>query len=109
QPIPTTEEYLGVRTYTSKNGGLFGLAYGYTPVGTAADTEAYVYGLQQTGVRGQEGGTRSNLAVVHALGGDGGNISLEVTYFGPNGQELGKEPECNPCSLAAGQWKQFNA
>lgn len=106
--IPTSEGFLGVRTTTTRAGGQLGLAYGYTPLGEAADTEAWVYGLQQTGTRGQEGGTRSNLAVVHALGGNVEELRLEVTYFGPNGAELGKEPQCSPCTLAPGQWRQFN-
>ncbi|HEV8267352.1 MAG TPA: hypothetical protein VGR00_03930, partial [Thermoanaerobaculia bacterium] len=69
----------------------------------------YVYGLQQSGTPGQEGGTRSNLAVLHALGGHEENLQLEVTYFGPDGQELGKDGSCSPCSLKPGQWRQFNA
>ncbi len=107
--IPTSEGFVGVRTTTTRAGGRLGLAYGYTPIGEAADTEAWVYGLQQTGTRGVEGGTRSNLAVVHALGGEVEDLRLEVTYFGPLGNELGKEPECSPCTLAPGQWRQFNA
>ena len=106
--IPTSDGFIGVRTTTSRAGGQLGLAYGYTPVGEGADTEAWVYGLQQTGVRGQEGGTRSNLAVVHSLGGNVEDLRLEVTYFGADGREAGKEPECSPCTLAPGQWKQFN-
>jgi hypothetical protein len=104
--IPSTEGYVGVRTYAEKQGGKFGLAYGYSPLGTAADTEAYIYGLQQTGTRGVSAGTRSNLAVVHALGGDIGELVLEVTYYGPNGQELGREPQL---TLQPGQWHQYNA
>lgn len=107
--LPTSQGYVGVRTYASKAGGLFGLAYGYSPLGTAADTEAFVYGLQQTGTRGEEGGTRSNLAVLHALAGHEGNVQLEVTYFGPDGKELGKEAQCSPCTLKPGQFKQFNS
>src|SRR5207248_2457029 len=87
----------------------FGLAYGYSPVGTAADTEAYVYGLQQTGTKGQEGGTRANLAVVHAFGAHEEPLDLEVTYFGPDGAELGKQPDCAPCTLQPGEFRQFNA
>lgn len=102
--IPASDGYIGVRTYATRANGLFGLAYGYSPVGTAADTEAYVYGLQQTGTRGQEGGTRSNLAVVNALGGNAENLTLEITYFGPSGQTLGS----TTTTLAPGQWQQFN-
>jgi hypothetical protein len=104
--IPASEAYIGVRTYATKAGGHFGLAYGYSPLGSAADAEAYVYGLQQSGTRGQEGGTRSNLAVLNALGGNIEDLVLEITYYGPNGNELGKE---STFSLAPGQWKQFNA
>lgn len=107
--IPTSDGFLGVRTTTVRAGGLLGLAYGYTPIGDAADTEAWVYGLQQTGTRGQEGGTRANLAVGHALGGQVEPLRLEVTYFGPNGNELGKEPACSPCTLAPGQFLQFDS
>ncbi|MBK9375332.1 MAG: PKD domain-containing protein [Holophagales bacterium] len=106
--IPTSDGFIGVRTTTSRAGGQLGLAYGYTPLGEGADTEAWVYGLQQTGIRGQEGGTRSNLAVVHSLGGNVEDLRLEVTYFAADGRELGKEPQCAPCTLAPGQWKQFN-
>lgn len=107
--IPTSQAYAGVRTYATKAGGLFGLAYGYSPLGYAADSEAWVYGLQQTGTRGQDGGTRANLALLHALSGDELELKLEVTYFGPDGRELGKEPKCNPCTLQPAQWIQFNA
>jgi PKD repeat protein len=107
--IPATDAYLGVRTTTTRAGGKLGLAYGMTPIGEAADTEAWVYGLQQTGVRGQEGGTRSNLAVVHAFGGNVEDLGVSVSYFGPDGAELGPEPECNPCTLKPGQWHQFSA
>jgi PKD repeat protein len=106
--IPASEAYIGVRTYATKNGGRFGLAYGYSPLGSAADAEAYVYGLQQSGTRGQDGGTRSNLAVLNALGGNVEDLVLEITYYGPDGRELGKESTCSPCTLAPAQWKQFN-
>lgn len=89
--------------------GLFGLAYGYTPVGEGAELEAFVYGLQQSGTQGQEGGTRSNLAIVHGLGGEVEEPALEITYYGPDGKELGKDPDCNPCRLLPAQWKQLNA
>ena len=105
--IPASEGFIGVRTYATKNGGHFGLAYGYSPLGSAADSEAFIYGLQQGGTRGQDGGTRSNLAVLNALGGNVEDLTLEITYYGPNGAELGKESRCNPCTLAPGQWKQF--
>jgi PKD repeat protein len=95
--------YVGVRTYAEKAGGLFGLAYGGVPVGSAADTEAFVYGLQQSN------GTRANVAVVHALGGHLEPLVLEVSYFGPQGSELGNDPQCSPCTLLPGQWKQFNS
>ncbi len=104
--VPTSEGYVGVRTYQTRAGGLFGLAYGYSPVGTAADTEAFVYGLQQTGEKGKTAGTRSNLAVVHALNGNVEPLVLEVTYFGPSGAEIGKEPLL---TLRPGEWHQFNA
>jgi len=107
--VPTSQVYVGVRTYAQRAGGLFGLAYGYSPVGTAADTEAYVYGLQQTGTKGQEGGTRANLALVHAYGDNEEPLRLEVTYFGPDGTELGKEPGCAPCTLGPGEFRQFNS
>jgi hypothetical protein len=109
-PISTDKVYAGIRTYASRAGGLFGLAYPLSPVGTSADTEAYVYGLQQSGTQGAAAGTRSNLAVVHALGGEEEILTFEVTYFGPSGEELGKEAcDPSPCRLEAGQWRQFNA
>jgi hypothetical protein len=106
--VPTSEGFLGIRTYTTRASGKIGLAYGYSPLGSSADTQAFVYGLQQTGVRGKEGGTRSNLAIVHALGGQVEDLTLDVTYFGPDGRELGKEPACGPCTLKPGEWRQFN-
>jgi hypothetical protein len=102
--VPASDVYVGVRTYATKAGGQFGLAYPGSPVGKAADTEAWVFGLQQSGVRGQDGGTRSNLAIVHALGGEEEDLSLEITYFDGSARELGKEQ----VSLKAGQWKQIN-
>jgi hypothetical protein len=62
-----------------------------------------VYGLQQSN------GTRANVAVVHALGGHLEPLVLEVSYFGPQGSELGNDPQCSPCTLLPGQWKQFNS
>ena len=107
--VLTNEAFTGVRTYATSLGGRFGLAYDAVPLGTAVDLEAWVYGLQQSGRQGEEGGTRSNLAVVHAFGGDEADLQLEVTYFGPDGAELGKEPACSPCTLFPGQWRQFGA
>jgi hypothetical protein len=107
--VPTSDAFVGARIYATRAGGTLGFGFTHTAFGKAADTEAYIYGLQQSGARGQEGGTRANLAVIHALGGQIANITLEVTYFGPNGQELGKEPLCNPCTLQPGEWRQFNA
>ncbi len=105
-PVSTSDAYVNIRTYATRAGGLFGQAYGQVPLGRAADTEAYVFGLQQTGTRGVEGGTRANLAIIHALSGLEEDMVLEVTYFGPSGQELGKEADT---TLKPGQWKQFNS
>jgi PKD repeat protein len=107
--IPASEGFIGVRTFTEqpeKQSGRFGLAYGYTPAGTAADTEAFIYGLQQTGVRGQEGGTRSNVAVIHALGGNIETLVLEVSYFNAAGNQVGQPVTA---TLQPGQWQQFSA
>ena len=107
EPVSATKAFAGVRTYTTQAGGLFGLAYGPSPLGESADTEAWIYGLQQTGERDRSAGTRSNLALVHALDGHEEPLGLEVTYFGPDGKELGKEPDCAPCTLRPGEWRQF--
>ncbi|MEO6324133.1 MAG: PKD domain-containing protein, partial [Thermoanaerobaculia bacterium] len=104
-PISATDVFVGGRTYATKGtaGGQFGLAYPYTVVGDGADTDAYIYGLQQSGTRGEEGGTRSNVAVVHAFGGNDEPLGLEITYFSNSGTELGKEN----VTLNPGQWNQI--
>lgn len=103
--VSATDVFVGGRTYAIKGtaGAQFGLAYPYTVVGDAADTDAYVYGLQQSGTRGQEGGTRSNLAVVHAFGGNDEPLSVEITYFSNAGTELGKDS----VTVQPGQWTQI--
>ncbi len=106
--VSATSAFAGVRTYATQAGGLLSAAYGSSPLGEGADTEGWVYGLQQTGERDRAEGTRSNLAVVHALNGEEGPLGLEVTYFGPDGRELGKDPECSPCTLEPGEWRQFS-
>lgn len=109
--IPVTSAYAGVRTTdfsgVADNKGSFGLAYGYSPVGELADSEAWVLGLQQSGEKGQTDGTRSNLAIVNATGVDEEDIQVEISYFGPDGALLGQEVNCKPCTLKPGQWKQF--
>jgi PKD repeat protein len=105
-PISASDVYVGVRTYEepgSGEKGRFGLAYGSLPLGQAADTSAYIYGLQQTGTRGTEGGTRSNIAFIHALGGDATDLTLEVTYFDDKAVEVGKDT----VTLKPGQFKQI--
>ncbi len=103
-PVSASDVFVGGRTYATKGnaGAQFGLAYPYSVRGSAADTEAYVYGLQQSGTRGQEGGTRSNLAVVHAFGGNDEPLEVEVTYYDGAGAELGKES----LGVKPGQWSQ---
>ena len=108
EPVSASKAFVGVRTYAVQAGGLFGLAYGPSPLGDAADSEAWIYGLQQTGERDRTAGTRSNLAVVHALDGKEEPLVLDVTYFGPDGAELGKQPDCSPCTLKPGEWRQFD-
>jgi len=103
--VSASDVFVGARTYATKAGGLFGLAYPFSILGDAADDEAYVYGLQQSGTRGQDGGTRSNLAVVHALDGGNAPITLEITYFDANAQQLGVQS----VTLKPGQWMQINA
>ncbi len=60
--------------------GRFGLAYTATPLTAAANTEAYLYGLQQTS-NPPSPGARSNVACVNAGGSAApGPISLEISY-----------------------------
>ncbi|MBL8114604.1 MAG: PKD domain-containing protein [Acidobacteria bacterium] len=103
QDISVSDVFVGGRTYSTKAGGQFGLAYPFAVLGEAADLEAYVYGLQQSGTRGQEGGTRSNLALVHALDGNNEDLGLEITYYDSHGTELGRES----VTLKPGQWTQI--
>ncbi len=107
--VPVNLGYVGVRTFSVKAGGRFGLAYGYLPLGKAADSSAYILGLQQSGTKGVSEGTRSNLAVINAGGVEDDDIEVTVSYFGPDGNVLGKEKDCSPCTLKPGEWKQFNA
>ncbi len=103
EDVSVSDVNVSVRTYASKGGGTFGLAYPATAVGASADTEAWVFGLQQSGTRGQAGGTRSNLGLVHAVGGQEENLVLEVTYFDSSARELGRDQ----VTLVPGQWTQI--
>lgn len=107
--LPLNLGSVTARTFTVRQGGKFGLAYGATPVGEAAEAGALVLGLQQTGTRGVTEGTRANLAVLNAAGRDEEAVDVEITYFGPDGAELGKQADCAPCRLKPGEWRQFNA
>ncbi len=108
-PVPFDLASLTARTFTVRQGGKFGLSYRSVPLGEAAESRAFVFGLQQTGERGKTEGTRSNLAVVNVAGKDEADVDLEITYFGPDGKQLGKQKDCAPCRLKPGEWRQFNA
>lgn len=107
--VPLNLGSVTARTFTVRQGGKFGLAYGAAAVGEAAEKEALVFGLQQSGTRGATEGTRANLAVLNAAGRDEQPIDVEITYFGPDGALLGKQADCAPCRLKPGEWRQFNA
>ena len=102
-----TTAAMSVRTQRTVARGKVGYAYDQVVKGEAAEAEAWVDGLQQTGTPGAEGGTRSSLSIVHAMGGPVDDLDLEVAYFGPDGKELGKEPACSPCRLTPGERKSF--
>lgn len=108
-PVPFNLASLTARTFTVRQGGKFGLSYRSVPLGEAGEARAYVFGLQQSGERGKTDGTRSNLAVVNVAGKDEADVDLEITYFGSDGKQLGKQTDCAPCRLKPGEWRQFNA
>lgn len=90
-----------VRTSTpGGSGGAFGVFYPAIPSGGGSRTPALVTGLVQSGT------ARSNLAILHAGGGSGGPITLQVTlYDAASGLAIG-----NPLTwtLNAGEWFQWS-
>ena len=80
-------------------GGTFGVFYPALPSGGGARTSAVVPGLTQDGT------VRSNLAVVHAAGGSGGPIGLEVRlYDAGTGAQAGSPLAV---TLNPGDWFQW--
>lgn len=112
--VSASDVYVGVRTYEQPGGGekgRFGLAYGYLPLGQAADTVAYIYGLQQTGERNVTDGTRSSISFIHALGGDIEDLELEVSFYGKTGEPLldgSGNALKRTITLKPGQWLPWN-
>lgn len=96
--LNASQVLFGARTFTSRaDGGTFGLFYPALSAAESATDRAFVFGLQQNASQ------RSNLAIVNR--GDGGSITLRVTYFGPGGAQAGAVDER---ALAPGEWAQFN-
>ncbi len=89
----------GARTFTrADTGGTFGQFYTGLTIADSATSIAYVDGLQQNGVQ------RSNLAVVNR-GDAGDTITLQITYYGPDGSQAGP---VKTYTLSPGQWAQDN-
>jgi hypothetical protein len=101
--------FAGSRTTTpnldASVGGSFGTFAAATRSGGASDGEAWVYGLRQ------DGGARSNLAVVHSPGGasssgGGADLAIEVQVFdGANGSAAGAPITF---TLKPGEFHQIN-
>ena len=95
----TTTFIAGARTSTpGASGGSFGLYYPGLTLSQATGGTAYVTGLQQNDAQ------RSNLAVVN-WGDLGDSITLSITYFDGNGNQLGAPTSV---TLAPNQWLQYN-
>ena len=89
----------GVRTFTKTSaGGTFGQFYTGLTIADSATSLAWVDGLQQNAVQ------RSNLAVVNR-GDAGDTITLQITYYGPDGSQAGS---ARTYTLAPGEWAQDN-
>lgn len=81
------------------SGGSYGVFYPAFPSGGGARTPAVVTGLVQNGA------ARSNLAIVHAGGGSGGPITLQVTFIDvASGLAVGALTQ----TLNAGEWYQWS-
>ncbi len=77
---------VGARTFTTApGGGTFGVFYPGLTLGEAADSTAWVNGLQQNGRQ------RSNLALVN-WGDQGDSIDLEISTFGASDGRPAGEP-----------------
>ena len=104
QNLDTPRTVALARTFTpnpdTATGGTFGVAYAAVPFGGGARTSAIVPGLVQSAA------ARSNLAVVHAGGGSGGPMTLNVTLYDaatglPVGTTLSR-------TLYPGDWYQWS-
>jgi len=95
---PADSLAVGARTFAPASpAGTYGLFYLGLTLGESASSSAHIYGLQQNAAQ------RSNLAIVNR-GDAGDSITLQVTYFGATGAQLGA-PVVQ--TLAPGDWFQF--
>jgi hypothetical protein len=85
-------------TSAAPGGGRYGVSYAGVPMSAAAGSEAWVTGLRQ------DGGTRSNLALVNA-GDAGGPVTLTYEVF--DGATMAKAGQAS-VTLPPGGWFQKN-
>jgi len=99
--VPLAEVFAGARTASpSPAGGQFGL---FTPgvyQGEEASEQAILFGLQA------DGGTRANVAALHAGDDADGAVTLELTAF--DGDAAGAERGSQRLTLSPGGWTQVN-
>jgi hypothetical protein len=92
--------FVGARTSTPGGGGRYGLFYTAVSRGKAAQSSAWLYGLQQ------DSDNRTNLAVIRAGETDGNPDVFRIDlYDGDTGALLGS---VNDFSVNAQQWKQIS-
>jgi hypothetical protein len=97
QPAPG---HAGVRVAAPRaGGGGYGLFFGASEVSDAVETEAWIYGLTQSGA------TRSNLAVANASAATSSTLAVDV-YDGSTGGRVGTLPNVTLGPLG---WTQFNS
>jgi hypothetical protein len=93
--------FLGARTSAPGGGGRYGLFYSAVPYGTAATTEAWVYGLQQNSE------SRTNLALVNTGEVDGTPDTFRIELF--DGGTAAKVQTIEGVTVGARGWIQLGA
>jgi hypothetical protein len=91
--------FLGARTSAPGGGGRYGLFYSAVPYGTAATTEAWVYGLQQNSE------SRTNLALVNTGEVDGSPDTFRIELF--DGGTAAKVQTIEGVTVGARGWIQL--